>query len=506
VDDRVLEIAKLVLGEMDVDRVLTSGLDGIIDLCGAERGMILLFDPDGSLQFERARNLERQDIENPEFQVSRTVIRRVRSEGKPFFDPDLPAQPLGSYGDSVFRLGLMAVICLPLRFDGNVFGVVYLDSRSRKRSFTADTLGHAATFSDFLSVAAHNALDRRRLTGRVDSLEQALRGKYRFEGIVGSDPKMVAVLKLVAQVAASDATVLIEGESGTGKELIARAIHYNSRRHEKPFVPLNCGALPETLQEAELFGHERGAFTGAIRTNPGWFEQADGGTIFLDEVGEMPPALQVKFLRVLETGEYSRVGSTTIRKADVRIVAASNRSLEELVEQGAMRRDLHYRLAVIRVLLPPLRQRRSDIPGLARHYLDQFREPGDDRQFRLSPEAEALLEAYPFPGNVRELQNLLRRAMLIAESPVIEPRHLPEAVVRAPDRRAPLPSGASFREAKQRVLEDFEHSYIARCLEESEGHITRAAQAAGMDVKNFHTKMTRYGIDPSRFKPRRAGS
>ena len=500
--DRVLDIAKVVLGELDVDRVLTSALDGLIDLCGAERGMVLLFDRDGALLFERARNLERQDVENPEFQVSRTIIGRVRAQGKPFFDPDLPAQPLGSYGDSVFRLGLMAVLCLPLVHDGAVFGVVYLDTKSRKRSFTPETLALAATFSDFISLAAHNALERRCLSRRVDSLEQELREHYRFENIVGGDPKMVEVLKLVAQVAASDAAVLIEGESGTGKELVARALHYNSRRHDKPFLPINCGAMPETLQEAELFGHERGAFTGAIRTHPGWFERADGGTIFLDEVGEMPPALQVKFLRVLETGEYSRVGSTTIRRADVRIVAATNRALEELVATGGMRRDLHYRLAVIRVALPPLRERRSDIPVLVRHFLDELREPGEARRFQVSPEAEALLEAHPFPGNVRELQNVLKRAMLIAEGEVIEPRHLPEALVRRPERRGLAPPGASFRESKQRVVEEFERGYIARCLEESGGHITRAAQAAGMDVKNFHTKMSRYGIAPSHFKPK----
>jgi Nif-specific regulatory protein len=501
--DRLLEIAKVVMGELDVDRVLTAALDGVIELCGAERGMILLFDPVGTLLFEKARNLDRQDVENPEFQVSRSIIRRVRAEGTPFFDPDLPAQPMGHYGDSVYRLGLMSVICLPMIHDGQVFGVVYLDTRNRRRLFTDETLAAVEAFSDFISLAAHNALERRSLCRRVDSLEQELREKYRFEAIVGGDATMVEVLKLVGQVAASDAAVLLEGESGTGKELVARAIHFNSQRRDKPFVPINCGALPETLQESELFGHERGAFTGAVRASPGWFERADGGTILLDEVGEMPPALQVKFLRVLETGEYSRLGSTTIRHADVRVVAATNRNLERLVEQGIVRQDLHYRLAVFRITLPPLRERRSDIPLLCRHFLGRLRREGSEEP-RLSAEAQALIERYDFPGNVRELQNILQRAVLTAPGPVIEAENLP-ATLRSgagglrPGGRREEPDG-SFKEEKRRVVEEFESRYIRRRLEESAGNITRAAKAAGIDVKNFYTKMSRYGIDPAAFK------
>ncbi len=502
--DRVLEIARTVLGELDVDQVLTRALDGVIELCGAERGMILLFGADGALLFEKARNLDRRDIEQPEFQVSRTVIRRVRAEGRPFFDPNLPAHPTGRLSDSVYRLGLMAVICLPMIHQGVVFGVVYLDSRASQPAFTGETLALAENFSHFISLAAHNALDRRQLRHRVGLLERELREKYRFDALVGRDPKMLEVLKQVAQVAPSEATVLIEGESGTGKELVARAIHFNSRRSDRPFVPINCGALPETLQEAELFGHERGAFTGAVRSNPGWFERADGGTLFLDEVGEMPLSLQVKFLRVLETGEYSPVGSTRIRQADVRVVAATNRDIEELVKTGQIRPDLHYRLAVIKIRLPPLRERPSDIPLLARHFLERLRDERDPHDYQLSPAAESALSAYAFPGNVRELQNILQRAILVAEGPVIEARHLPEALSH--ERPAtPLRFGprGSFKEEKRRAVEAFERDYLQRCLEETQGNISRAALKAGIDVKNFHTKMTALGIDPAAFKARR---
>lgn len=501
---RVLEITRTVLAELDVDRVLTVALDGLVELCVAERGMVLLFDGGGALLFEKARNLERRDIEHPEFEVSKTIIERVRSDGQPYFDPNLLAHPVGALSDSVLRLNLISVICLPLVHDGKVFGVVYVDTGNRLRAFTRDTLAAVTTFSEFISLAAYNALERHRLRSRVDVLEQELRERYRFEAIVGRDPKMVDVLRMVSKVAPSDATVTIEGESGTGKELVARAIHFNSHRRELPFIPINCGALPETLQEAELFGYERGAFTGAVKTSAGWFERADGGTLFLDEVGEMPLSLQVKFLRVLETGEYARLGSATIRRVDVRVVAATNRDLDELVASGQMRSDLHYRLAVVRLKLPALRERRSDIPVLVRHFLERLRNGPVGRELGISSEAEAVLCSYPFPGNVRELWNVLQRSALMAEGPVIETQHLPEAV-QLPARKVGVPTG-SFADSKRRVVEDFERSYLTRCLEDSQGNISRAALAAGMDVKNFHQKMTRLGVDPLDFKPRRKSS
>jgi DNA-binding NtrC family response regulator len=378
--------------------------------------------------------------------------------------------------------------------------VVYLDNRSAEAVFTEETARLVATFSDFISLAARNALERRRLDRQIRDLAEELRGRYDFSGIVGQDPRLLAVLKMVAQVADSDATVLIQGESGTGKELIARALHFNSRRRARPFVPVNCGALPENLLESELFGHVRGAFTGAVRDNPGWYERAEGGTLFLDEVGELAPTLQVKLLRVLESGEYSRVGSTQIRRADVRIVAATNRDLDELVAEGKMRQDFLYRLSVVEVRLPPLRERRSDLPLLIQDFLARLAAERRGEK-HLSREAEELLLRYGFPGNVRELYNVLRRAVLLSEGSLIEARHLPDAL------RAPRPGGEAgadldldFRSAKQRVVERFEREYVARCLREAGGNISQAAKAAGIDYKNFYTKMQQYGIDPASFR------
>jgi transcriptional regulator with GAF, ATPase, and Fis domain len=510
--NRLLELGKSVLAEQDLDRMLTTAIDGMIGLCRAERGMILLFDPygpGGEIVVETARNLGREDIERPEFQVSRTILRKVQSEGRPFWHPNVLDDPTIGQRASVLRLLILSVICQPIRDGGQTLGVVYLDNRSAEGVFTEETAELVASFSEFISLAARNALERRRLNQRICHLSAELRERYDFSAIVGQDPRMLDVLELVAQIADSDATVLIQGESGTGKELIARALHFNSARRDKPFVPVNCGALPESLLEAELFGHVRGAFTGAVRDNPGWFERADGGTLLLDEIGELPPSLQVKLLRVLENGEYSRVGNTQIRRADARIVAATNRDLEELAREGRIRRDFLYRLNVVEVRLPALRERRSDIPLLIRSFLEQLGSRRGEPARPLSPQAEQLLLAHDYPGNVRELQNILQRAVLLSGGGTIERRHLPEALQAqavaerggaAEEQPLDLDPAAGFRTAKLRAVERFERDYIRRCLSEARGNIRQAAKAAGIDYKNFYTKMQQHRIDPASFR------
>jgi Nif-specific regulatory protein len=503
--ERLLEMGKRVLAESDLDRVLTAALDGVIELCGAERGMILLFDPqgpEGEVVVETARNLAREAIERPEFEVSRGILRKVQSSGEPYWHPNVLDDPSLSHRASVLRLLILSVICHPIRDGGQLLGVVYLDNRSAEGVFSEETAGLVASFSEFISLAARNALERRRLQQHIGALAEELRGRYDFGAIVGRDPAVLSMLKMVSQVADSEATILIQGESGTGKELVARALHFNSRRRSKPFVPVNCGALPENLLESELFGHIRGAFTGAVRDNPGWFERAEGGTLLLDEVGELTPPLQVKLLRVLENGEYSRVGSTQIRRADVRVVAATNRDLAELVREGKVRQDFLYRLNVVEVRMPALRERRSDLPLLLRHFLAKLAGQPGGKAKSLSADAEALLLAYDYPGNIRELQNVLQRAVLLAEGPVIEPRHLPETLraLRPLVPKEEEPAASGFRDAKQRVVERFERDYITHCLEDARGNISQAAKAAGIDYKNFYTKMQQYGIDAAPFK------
>jgi transcriptional regulator with GAF, ATPase, and Fis domain len=492
--ERLLELGKRVLAESDLDRMLTAAIDGVIELCGAERGMILLFE-ENEVVVETARNLGREDIERPEFEVSRTVLERVRATGEPFWHPNVLEDPTLGHRASVMRLLILSVICQPIRQGGQTLGVVYLDNRSAEGVFTAETARLVETFSEFISLAARNALERRHLTQRISDLSAELRERYDFDAIIGHDPKMVEILRLVGRLAGSEATVLIRGESGTGKELIARALHFNSRRRGRPFFAVNCGALPENLLESELFGHVRGAFTGAVRDHAGWFERAEGGTLLLDEVAELTPPLQVKLLRVLENGEHSRVGGTQVRHANVRVVAATNRDLEAMVKEGRIRQDFLYRLNVVEVRLPALRERRSDLPLLIRHFLARV---GDGK--RLSAEAEARLLAYDWPGNIRELQNALQRAALLSEGPEIEIRHFPEALLGAQTMATEMGETGGFREAKQRVVERFEREYLSRCLREAGGNISQAARAAGIDYKNFYMKMQQLGIDPAGFR------
>ncbi len=497
--ERLLAIGKRVLaGGGEVSQTLALALDGVIELCGAERGMIVLYDGGGEPLFEEARNLDRQDIAKPEFEVSRTILEKVRREGLPFWSLNALDDPTLAATGSVMRLRILSVICLPIHHAGQSLGLVYLDNCSAAGVFRPQTRDLVESFADFISLAAHQALERRRLSLQVIELSNELRAAYRFEAILGDDPAFLDVLRLVAQVADSEASVLIQGESGTGKELIAKALHHNSRRRDRPFVAVNCGALPEGLLEAELFGHQRGAFTGAVADQPGWFEKANGGTLFLDEVGEMSAALQVKLLRVLESGEYARLGSAAVRRTDVRVVAATNRDLREMAAEGKMRTDLLYRLDVIRVEMPALRDRPGDIPLLARHFLERWTAKYD-RERRFSARAERLLLAYDYPGNVRELQNAIQRAVLVSRGPAIEPQDLPDTL-RAAEEARPGAGTGGFRLAKRRVIEDFERAYICRALEEAGGNISRAAQAAGIDFKNFHAKMRRYRIEPARYK------
>ena len=495
------EIGKRLLAESKLDKLLTVAMHLAIEMSGAERGMIILFDANGKILFETARHLQKEDIDHPEFEISRTIIDKVKKEKTSLCLRNALSDPLYRKSKSVARLKILSVICVPLKHESSVFGVLYLDNRTVRGAFEPETCTFFVDqFADFISLAAHQALEQKRLRNHVLELEQALREKYRFEAIIGHDLKMVEILKLTARVADSDATVLIQGESGTGKELIARALHYNSRRKDHRFVAINCAALPENLLESELFGHVRGSFTGAIKDKAGWFETANGGTIFLDEVSEMPPHLQVKLLRVLQNGEYSRVGSTEINLTDVRIIAAASRDLQKLVQQEKFREEFYYRLNVIEICLPPLRDRKGDIPILAQHFLKKFGAKYSKENLRLSREAESMLLNHSFPGNVRELENILQRAVVLAETEVIESHHLPPNLsdsIKAAAMKKPL---APFKAAKQRAVEAFESDYIIACLKASKGNISHAAQAAGIDLKNFYDKMRKYGIDPLAFK------
>ncbi|MGH7595924.1 MAG: sigma-54-dependent Fis family transcriptional regulator [bacterium] len=498
---KLLDLGRRLLAETDLNRLLQQAMDSAIEITGAERGMIILFGPERQILFETARHLTKEDIQNPKFEISRTLIARVRTTSEAICSGNVLTDPTLAQSKSAVRLKILSVICLPLVHEDKTFGLVYLDNRTVEGAFEPETCDFAKNFADFISFAAYAALERKTLVTRVQTLEQQLRERYDFEAIIGQHPTMLRLLQTVAQIADSEATVLIHGENGTGKELIARALHFNSVRKEKNFVALNCGAFQESLIESELFGHVAGAFTGAIKDKTGWFARADGGTIFLDEVSEMSPAMQVKLLRVLQSGEYAPVGSTKLQRCEVRVIAATNCHLPTLVREGKFREDLFYRLNVIDLEIPPLRERRSDIPLLIKHFLKKYSQRYKKDGIRLASETEALLLAHDYPGNVRELENLIERGPALAEGNFIEPRHLPASVYsEAATSNSPIPKTSTLTAAKQRAAEKAERNFIIDCLQTTHGHISQAAQIAGVDVSNFHKLMKKHGIDPNEFK------
>jgi DNA-binding NtrC family response regulator len=344
---------------------------------------------------------------------------------------------------------------------------------------------------DDLVITLKKAVERLQLRRQVAYLQQEVAQQAGIGQIVAVSPEMQSIMRLIQQVAQNEATVLIEGESGTGKELMARYIHHSGLRASGPFVAINCGALPENLLESELFGHVRGAFTGAIKDKKGLFEVADGGTLFLDEIGETSPGFQVKLLRVLEDGSFRRVGGTTEHRVNVRIIAASNKDLASLVPKGQFRRDLYYRLKVIPIHLPPLRKRVGDIKPLAEHFVSQYGNRMGRRHSSLSEAAINRLEAHTWPGNVRELENAIERALIFCQGEEIQPADLPlEACM------PPVEGFESAESSSDLSMETLEQVHIRRVLENCQWNRSRAARQLGIGYNTLWRKMKRYGIKP----------
>ncbi|HVP61414.1 MAG TPA: sigma-54 dependent transcriptional regulator [Myxococcaceae bacterium] len=351
---------------------------------------------------------------------------------------------------------------------------------------------------DEVSLTVAKALERKQLKDRTRVLEEQLSVKGQFEDLIGQSGQMRAVFKLVETVSYSSATVLIQGESGTGKELVARAIHYRSPRKDKPFVAVNCSALTDTLLESELFGHVKGSFTGATANKKGLFEAADGGTIFLDEIGDVPPATQVRLLRVLQEGEVKRVGANETIKVDVRVIAASNVDLARAKDQGKFREDLFYRLNVITVSLPPLRDRPEDVPLLAGHFLRMYAGKMGKKVTGISPQAMEALVCHRWMGNVRELENVIERAVVLTSREVVDVEDLPQQLRESPggggDVEVLSLAHLPYAEAKRLAMRAFERRYLSALLEKSGHNVSSAARAAGVDRSNFRRLLKQYEV------------
>ena len=346
---------------------------------------------------------------------------------------------------------------------------------------------------DEVNLIVRNALERKRLRDENLYLRRQLETQHRFENIIGKSARIAEVFDTIRKIADSPSTAMITGESGTGKELVARAIHFNSYRRDKPFMSVNCGAIPEGLMESELFGHVRGAFTGAVSNKVGLFSAAEGGTLFLDEITEIPPLLQVKLLRAIQLREIRRVGDTKDMKTDVRLIAASNRDLEGAVQEGILREDLFYRLNVIPIQLPPLRERREDIPLLIAHFLQKFsKELGKDVR-AVAPEAMAVLERYHWPGNIRELENVLERAIVLGGADMVGVESLPESVRRERPVKGlesvEIPEDGLDLEA---TLDAIEGRYLQRALDRTGGEQTNAAELLKMTFRQFRYKLQKH--------------
>ena len=390
-----------------------------------------------------------------------------------------------------------SLFAFPIKLSGRPAGVLAMIT-SPTGSPTQDTVSLVSVISSMigqdLRVDRSVMGQRQKLLEENTHLKQELKEKYTFKHIIGTSNPMKQVYEQITQVARSNATVLLRGESGTGKEMIANAIHYNSLRAKRPFVRVNCAALPDTLIEAELFGYEQGAFTGAGRAKKGRFELADGGTLFLDEIGDIPLQTQVKLLRVLQEREFERLGGTSTIKTSIRLITATSRDLEEAIAEGTFREDLYYRLNVFSIFMPPLRERKTDILLLAEHFLEKFETEHGKRIRRISTPAIDMLMSYHFPGNVRELENAIERAVLVCDSNVIHGHHLPPTLQTAEvsDTVTDLSLDAA--------VAAFEKDMIQDALKSNRGNIAKAARLLGSTERIIGYKIKKYNIDPHRFK------
>jgi DNA-binding NtrC family response regulator len=354
---------------------------------------------------------------------------------------------------------------------------------------------------DHLRLVVDRALRERALQDEVVALREQLQTRYSFQNILSKNPRMHAVFELINNVAQTNTTVLIEGETGTGKEQVARALHAASHHSGGPFVPVNCAALPETLLESELFGHEKGAFTSAVGQRRGRFELANGGSIFLDEVGDVPPAMQAKLLRVLQERSFERVGGTETIEVDVRVIAATNRPLQRLVKEGKFREDLFYRLNVVKIDLPPLRERAEDISLLATHFCEKYARP-DEAPKSIDPRAMEVLLNYTWPGNIRELENAIERASVTSREAVIQVDNLPPDIVSPPKPRSPFAIDLSkpLTDHLRETVAQIEQTYIRRALKKTRGHVGRCARICGLSRRSITSKIAEYGLDKAEFK------
>ncbi len=472
----LLKISRIVHAIRDLNDLQGQLLDLIFEVVPAGRGAILLADRDGH-EFNSTFARMRQAGQAQLVKVSRTVARQVLEQGIAMLGSDVPSSSELREVESLAASQVRSLLCVPLTVFQRVTGCIYLDSDSVNNRLNEEHLQLVTAIAGISAVALENA---RRLHWLEQENERLTVEISQERSLVGEGARMKEVYQFLKRVAPTDSTVLLEGESGTGKELAARALHRNSPRAGKPFVAINCSAIPETLLESDLFGHERGAFTGAASLKRGRLEVADGGVVFLDEIGEMTAALQVKLLRVLQEREFERVGGLHPIKVDIRVIAATNCNLEQAVREGKFRQDLYYRLAVLKITMPTLRDRKDDIPMLVRHFVQKHAKRCKVKPLPVSREALACLVNYDWPGNVRELENAIERALVLGTSDMILPEDLPETLLE----RTPPPD---MTEAKYHAaVKELKKQLILDAVEQTQGSYADAARILGVHPNYLH--------------------
>jgi Nif-specific regulatory protein len=463
-------------------------LEAVVEISSADRAAILLTE-EGSEGFASVVGWDRKLGPNHPIQVSQTILNQVIEENVAVLCNDVPSDETFREAESLLAPQVRSVLAVPLEVQDKLLGVLYLDASSQVARFDSELLQLVTALGNVAALAIENARRLERLGDENRRLQQELNIQH---SMVGESQRMRAVYQFVSRVAPRESTVLINGESGTGKELVARAIHSNSTRADRPFVAINCAAIVDTLLESELFGHEKGAFTGAVGQKKGKLETAEGGTVFLDEVGELAAPLQAKLLRVLQEREFERVGGTRSIKLDIRLIAATNVDLNEASRTGKFRQDLYYRLNVVSIEVPPLRERAEDIPLLAAYFTARYSEKVNRRVAGISPKARACLLHYPWPGNVRELENAIERAVVLGSTELILPEDLPDSILEetasAGEPVTALHDG--IREAKKKIIE--------QAIEQANGNYTDAAGLLGVHPNHLFRLIRTLKLTPKR--------
>jgi Nif-specific regulatory protein len=498
----LFEITQILDSSLHMRTVVEPLLEVITRSLGMKFATLTLLNrQSGEISIEAAYGLSASQKRKGRYKLGEGITGKVIQTGKPAIVPRISQEPEFLDKTGARRghdEGELSFLCVPIKMGREVIGALSADrpvSKALALQEDARVLSIVASLiAQAVRLRQSAQEERERLLEENLRLQDELKDRFRPSNIIGNSKAMQEVYKLIAQVSGSDTTVLLRGESGTGKELVAHALHYASPRAAKPFVKVNCAALPEGVIESELFGHEKGAFTGAVAARKGRFELAEGGTLFLDEIGDLSPGMQIKLLRVLQEREFERVGGITTIRADVRLIAATNRVLEDLIQREEFRQDLYYRLNVFPIHIPPLRERRTDILLLADYFAERYSLKTHKNVRRISTPAIDMLMAYHWPGNVRELENCVERAVLLSDDDVIHGHHLP------PTLQTAEASGTVPRGTLKATLERVEKELIIEALKSSRGTMASAAAALGITERIMGLRVRRFGIQARRFR------